>query len=164
MAPDTKTFNLTDDQKFTGTITKEITLTWTGDLQAATLAGAIHGWLSGAGLMGFTIKLNGNQAYSDPDQVIVAGVTEFGGTHRANVASYLVKGKNTFEFTVTQLTGIVFTQDFSIADTLTVQASGPIVIIPINPPGPTDWTTVAMLLIGVIVVALAAGLFLRAKG
>jgi hypothetical protein len=166
MAPDSKTFTIQDDVKFSGSIVKTLDIAWAGDLQLAILKGTVSGWVSGAGIMGFKIRVNGADVYTDPDQVIVAGLTQFVGDHSVNINPYLRQGNNVFEFVVTQVLGQVATTDFAVNDTLTVQTTGAIDIIPGPPPGSagTDWGAIAMVIIAVVVVAIAGGLFLRARG
>jgi hypothetical protein len=166
MAPDTQTFQISDDVKFSGSIVKQLAITWNGSLQTAVLKGTVSGWVTGTGIMGLKIKVNGAEAYTDPNQVIVAGITQFVGDHSADIGAYMKQGTNQIEFVVTQVFGEIATTDFAVSDALTIQSTGTISIVPTGTqtPAGTDYQSLALLVIAVIVIAVAAGLFLRARG
>lgn len=82
-----------------------------------------------------------------------------------NVGPYLVQGNNVIEFDVIQTYGYIATEDFAVNGSLNITTEGTIVVVP--PPTGGGGLTIgdyAFIIIAIVVVAVAAGLFLRAKG
>lgn len=162
---ESKTFQINNDVKQSGTIQFLLNITWTGNLTAALLQWTSNGTVIGAGLMGIIVKVNGIQLFQDPDQLVIAGITGFSETPQSlNIPSALIQGNNVIEFDVIQTSGGIATEDFAVLGSLTITSDGTITIVPPPLTTPTDWTTIAIIAIAVIVIALAAGLFFRAKG
>ena len=139
-------------------------MTWTGALLSALLQWTANGTVIGAGLATIIAKVNGVQVFQDPDQLLVLGTTFTETPQSVNVGPYLLQGNNVIEFDVIQTFGAIATEDFAVNGSLNIQSSGTITIVPPPTSTGTDWTALALGIIAVIVVAVAAGLFLRARG
>jgi hypothetical protein len=93
-------------------------------VDSAALAGEWDGTLYGAGNAGFTIKLNGTAIYTDPNQLLVLGLTSFSETPSGiDLSGFLRNGANTLEFDIVQAFGEIGTADQGVSFVLTVATS-----------------------------------------
>lgn len=162
MADTTTSIAIAHELNFlTAPLAKSVNVNYSGTLKTAILAGSISGTTIYA-IGNFLVAVNGQQVASVP----ISTLGGFTGHFSVDVSQWLYSaGQNdTFSFTWNG-----FPIDPSIAGVqvdadLSVTVSGGTVIPPNPNPNPPNWTTIAELAIVFIVIAIASGLFLRARG
>ena len=140
-------------------VSGNVTISWSGTLNKAILAGSIHGVFAPFGLGTLVIDANSIQVFSAPADSFI----DFSVPFSVDVTNWMQKSgtPNLFLFT---WNGIPINPiQFCVDADLTVTTTGTITVPPpINPYG--DITFIIEIAIVIIVIAVAAGLFIRTSG
>jgi hypothetical protein len=162
MAPDTtKTFPLIHNYAdFAGNLSNTGPVGWTGTLKSAVLSGSFSGDGVIAGLADAVLRVNDLEIKRWPNLYVVSHiVVDVSGI---DISPYLHQGQNKLEVAFVKVSyslnfvHIAADIDCTITSTedVTVDSGW------VNGGG-TNWTTIAYIILAIVVIAIAGGLFLR---
>ncbi len=157
---ETKSFAVIHNYAYwTGTISGDFAVTWTGDLQAAQISGVIHADMTGVGTFQGVLRLNGNEFWRGD---MIGPIAFFNQTINADVRSLLLNGNNRITFEVVQTWGAIAVTKVSADLDMAMTSTGTI-----SPPPPVvggvDWTTILLAALALIAVIAIAGVAIRWK-